>query len=63
MQHTCNSQCDSCHTMEHCQEADGGRVGDLLLCRRCLADYRADPEGWVENWIFEGYQHNRNLHG
>lgn len=35
-EHTCDSQCDGCHTWENCVEADT-IVGDLLLCHACKA--------------------------
>ena len=47
--HTCTSQCDDCHTLDHCIEATR-QYGDLLLCDGCRAKYparqpwRIDPE-------------------
>lgn len=32
--HTCTSQCDRCHTAEHCTPATARR-GELLLCEGC----------------------------
>lgn len=39
--HSCNSQCDRCHTLENCVPATR-RFDDLILCGDCYREVRSE---------------------